>query len=379
MNDFAFIRLEPNFQDAKYLRTSSVADIFFYGQVILKPNSTYLQTTNTKLGIAFNGNYQVLIVDCHDNTLKDITNNVAISEFIKNGLPQISFEIININQDFYAKNVYLKFRHTVSNYVWYSNPINITNHFDRFASRFDYKNESDAFYQSIDLKAYFSTNDAEAISKEYTTYVGRKNTSRLINTEFENYSFDKVDNFTFRRLNSLLSNDVVFINGNRITTKQTLPSKPMVGDTNTFNLEFKVPIDYNENYSSTPQIFQPFSLTGKIPSGIYTLTSLPTEIIGSFNRNIILNSGNVYLYKSGVLQETFTNLDITVLNNEFTIDITGLITVNGDYSIRIDSGLFESVLSEVYNGIDNDTEWTFSISDGEFDETEFDNTEFLTN
>lgn len=379
MNDLAFIRLEPNFEDAKYLRTSSVANIFFYGQVILKPNSSYLQTTNTKLGIAFDGNYQVLVIDCDGVTLKDITLNVAISEFLSNGIPQISFEIINIDQDFYAKSVYLKFRHTVSNYVWYSNPINITNYFDNLASRFDYKNATDALYQSIDLKCYFSTNDGEDISKEYTTYVGRKNTSRLINTELENYIFDKVDNFTYRRLNGLLRNDVVYINGNRITTKQTLPSKPRSADTNTFNLEFSVPIDYNETFEYTPQIFEPLQLEIKIPSGVYTLATLPTIIEGTFNRNIVLNTGNVYLYKHGELFITFSYLDIVVLDNVFTIDTTGIIVDNDAYFIEIDAGLFTSVFAEVYQGITNTTEWEFTVSDGEFDNTEFDNTEFLTN
>lgn len=223
MNDLSFIRLEPKFNDAKNTRYSPLANLVYYGQIVLRPNETYTQTTNTKEGIAFNGNYKVTIIDCNEKELQNITDNIAISEFIKNGLPQISFEVTKINTDYYAKTVFLKFEHTVSNYVWYSNPLNITNMYDKESSRFDYKNATDAFYQSIVLRCLFTVNDAESNSSEYTTQYGRKETSRMIRTEYEQYFFDKIDNFTYRRLNDLLGHDVVFINGNRVTTKQTLP------------------------------------------------------------------------------------------------------------------------------------------------------------
>lgn len=259
MNDLSFIRLEPNFNDAKNLRASSAATIFYNGQIILRPNETYLQTTNTKLGIAFDGNYEVTIIDCDDNELQDITNKVTINERLINGLPQIDFTITEIDQDYYAKNVFLKFKHTVSDYVWYSNPLNITNYFDSVSSRFDYKNATDTYYQSIVLKCYFSVNDAESNSSEYTTYEGKKITSRLITTEYEQYIFDNIDNFTFRRLNYLLSRNIVYINGYRITNKQTLSSKNRAGDTNIFSLDFKVAIDYNDIFAEQIQTFGDFN------------------------------------------------------------------------------------------------------------------------
>jgi hypothetical protein len=270
MQDLSFIRLEPNFQDAKHTGASNMASIFFLGQVCLSPNETYLQTTNTTLGIAFNGNYQVTIIDCDGLQLQDITSKVAINERTINGLPQIDFEIVNIGFDYYAKTVFLKFRHTVSNYVWYSNPLNITNYFINETSRFDYKDATDTYYQSIRLKTYFTVPDAESQSSEYVTYNGKKLTSRLITTDLENYFFDKIDNFTYRRLNNLLSRNVIYINNNRVTDKQTLPSKERVGDSNIFNIEFKVAVDYNETYISQFQIFPIFDLIGLIPSGQYT-------------------------------------------------------------------------------------------------------------
>ena len=269
MNDLSFIRLEPNFNDAKYLRASTASKIFYNGQIILCPNQTYLQTTNCPLGIAFDGNYAVYVVDCNGVELQNITSNVAINERTIAGVQQIDFEIVNIGVDYYAKNVYLKFKHTVSNYVWYSNPLQITNYFDATSSRFDYKNANDTYYQSITLKCFFSVNDAENTSSEYITYEGKKVTSRLINTELEQYFFDSIDNFTYRRLNNLLSRNIVYINNYRITNKQTLASKSRAGDTNIFNLDFKVAIDYNDIFVEDLQIFDNLALIDIVPSGQY--------------------------------------------------------------------------------------------------------------
>lgn len=45
-----------------------------------------------------------------------------------------------------------------------------------------------------------------------------------------------------------------YINGNRITNKQTLPSKDRIGDTNIFNIDYAA-IDYNEYFNYDLQIF----------------------------------------------------------------------------------------------------------------------------
>lgn len=378
MQDLSFIRLEPNFQDAKYTRASSLASIFFLGQICLSPNETYLQTTNLKDGIAFNGNYQVTIIDCNGTKLKDITQNVAINERLINGIPQIDFEVLNVGTDYYAKEVYLKFKHTVSNYEWFSNPLNITDYYLKQSSRFDYKNATDTYYQSIRLKTFFTLNDADSQSSEYITYEGKKVTSRLITTEYEKYIFEKIDNFTYRRLNNLLSRNIIYLNGNRVTDKQTLPSKDRIGNTNIFNIDFKVAIDYNETYASVFQIFSPFALIAKYPFSTYTLSALSNNIIGSFNRAFTIGSGNIRLYKDNALFYTYTVFDISISGVNFLANILSVIVANGSYYINIDNGLFISNFNEAFIGISNTTDWAFIIANGEFDATEFNNTEFLT-
>jgi hypothetical protein len=106
--------------------------------------------------------------------------------------------------------------------------------------------------------------------------------------------------------------------------------------------------------------------------------NLPNQIIGTFNRNITLGTGTLKVYKDNALFLTFDESDIEVENNVFTIDVTNLFPNNGNYYINFTNGLFISVFGEVYQGISNTTDWAFTISDGEFDGTEFNN-EFLIN
>jgi len=106
--------------------------------------------------------------------------------------------------------------------------------------------------------------------------------------------------------------------------------------------------------------------------------NLPNEISGVFNRNITLGVGTLKVYKDNILFLTFTQDDISVTDNYFTIDITNLFPDNGGYYINFTSGLFTSDLGEVYQGIDNDTDWTFEIIDGEYESTEYTTTEYLT-
>jgi len=106
--------------------------------------------------------------------------------------------------------------------------------------------------------------------------------------------------------------------------------------------------------------------------------NFPNEIIGTFNRNITLGVGTLKVYKDNALFLTFDESDLDVEDNVFTIDVTNLFPDNGSYYINFTTGLFTSPFGEVYQGITNTTDWAFTIGDGEFDGTEFNN-EFLIN
>lgn len=390
MVDYSFIRLSTTLQKALTLGDSPVSTIFVSDIIQLLPNEVYLQITNTPEGIAFDGNYQVLVTDCEGLQLADITSNVAIEQFTdNNGLPQIKFELLNLGVDFYKRPVLLKFVHTVSNAFWYSNPICITSYRSNYTTRFDYRSYKDFYgtayniadcYQSIRLACFFDLPDAESSSEEYTQIDGNKVTSRLIQTDYHKFVFDKIDSFTYQRLNKLLTNSVIYVNGIRMTDKVVNNSGDRIGDTNWFSLDFKIAINYNEQFTPTTQIFEPLELLEKSPLGNYTLSGLPIEIIGTFNRNVNLNFGNVYLYKDNVLFQTYAsdNDALAVIDNVLYINIEGIITENGAYYVNIDSGMFTDNLGNTIE-ITNTTDWAFEVLDGEFSSTDFDNTEFLTN
>ncbi len=259
MEDFAFIRLKPTLEEALNSNAPSLASIGYFNQIRLSTSESYTQITNTKLGIAFDGNYAVYVCDCNGNELLDITDETTINEFTDNiGTQQISFTIDNIGVDFYEMPVLLKFKHTVSDYVWYSNIINITDENIHLTSRFDYRDYYNFHgiaynianvYQSIRLNCYFKATDSESKSVEYTSFDGIKVTSRLIETELEKYRFEQLDSFCYRRLNKLLSHPIVYINDNRITDKQTLKYTDFQGLSNFMAIDFTVAINYNEKLS----------------------------------------------------------------------------------------------------------------------------------
>jgi hypothetical protein len=193
----------------------------------------------------------------------------------------------------------------------------------------------------------------------------------LNRTELENYKFEKIDNFTFRRLNYLLSNPIVYVNGNRATNKQTLKSSERIGSTNIWLQEFTLPIDYNDTYTSTPQLFEPLELVTFYPSGDFTADGILDEISLDFNRNITLQSGGyIKLFKNGLLVATYTVID--VINNNASV--TTLPLTNGEYRVEVSENAFLSEFNELSSFIF----WTFNVLNGEYSNTDY-NTEFLIN
>ena len=105
--------------------------------------------------------------------------------------------------------------------------------------------------------------------------------------------------------------------------------------------------------------------------------TFPNEITGTFTQNILLGTGFLKVYKEGILFLTFTESDISIVGNSFSIDVSNLFPDNGNYYILFSNGLFKSSY-EIYAGITDITKWTFTIADGEYSNTEYSN-EFLIN
>ena len=99
--------------------------------------------------------------------------------------------------------------------------------------------------------------------------------------------------------------------------------------------------------------------------------NFPNQISGTFNHPITKNVGWLDVYKDGSFYLRFTETDIIVTGNSFTIDVTNLFPDNGDYYVLMSDGLFSSDFG-IYNGISDSTVWTFSIVGAEFN-SDFDN------
>jgi len=381
--DYSFIRFSETLAEANQLKDSPLANIRYQEVIQLLPTEHYLQKTNTENGISFDGDLQVLVVDCNDKTLADITDKVAVYEFVdRNGINQFDIEFYKLNVDFYKRLVHIKLVNTYSDAVWYSNSLYITEYESYKTSRYDYFNHNVVFgipydktsnYQSIRLQLWFNNlEDKTEVSDYYQISNGNTISTRPLYKQSEIYACEMMSNFAFERINAMLLSDIIYIDGVRMTNKTTLKSGQITQASNIFKTEFSCFKDYNQKYLPYPFIYEPLNLVSRSPEGIYTLTSLPTTISGNFNRNVTLGSGTIKIYQGTTLIETFTTA--TIADNIFDVDITGLITTNGTYYVIISDGLF-------YNGLDvySGTNWSFEVTDGEFDGTEFDNTEFLTN
>jgi len=105
--------------------------------------------------------------------------------------------------------------------------------------------------------------------------------------------------------------------------------------------------------------------------------NLPNEIKATFTRNIILGVGTLRVYKEGVLFLTFTQNDITITGNYFTIDISNLFPDNGNYYILFDEGLITSIFGEHYS-VSNPDIWKFTIRGGDYSSLHYSNDYFIT-
>jgi hypothetical protein len=159
-----------------------------------------------------------------------------------------------------------------------------------------------------------------------------------------------------------------------MTNKLVNQSDERIGDTNRFSQEFEVAVNYNETKDYEYQLFLLLELTSKEPLG--SISTTPTEIVGTFNQTISKNTGNIYLYKDAVLFATFTQDDIDVVGSVFTIDISGLTIDEAEYYILIDSGLFSGITG-YYNGISNSADWSFELVAGQYNSEQYNNEQYL--
>ena len=372
--DLSFLKLHSTFDKAKeeLLKDSQFV---YNGGVCLSPNEIYLQSSNSSVDIAFDESYTVEIIDCAENVLLDITEKVFITEFQdSNGVYQINFEIVKINKDFYFEVVYLKFTHTASNAVFYSNSILITDELCNKTFRADYKNyEIPEYYQSIRLVGYFNSPEAVDDEKVYTEFNGNIRTSRVIQSYKYNYKIDRIDTNNFFKIRNLLNSDILYIDNKRASKTKNIELGERFGKSNLFEGDFSVQLNDSDIYLERLQIAPIFGYTSLIPLGAYTPTSIPTTGVANFNYNIIDNDIFVYLYN--YIDDTLLfTISTLVTDNVFSFTMPSL--VDGEYYI-----LLETITSTdgQMTSITDKEEWKFSIGTADFLAGDFNSDDFYTN
>lgn len=257
MIDYSFLRLKDNIADAKNIGDSPTATHYFFNPIQLLPDRTYCQITNFQGGISLDSDCEVFVVDCADNILADITNNVFISEFIDNsGNNQCIIEYVNLGVDFYRETVLIKFKMLTSDAEFWTNPINITSYQSERTVFFKYKNYDDFagigytnanVWQSISIAMYFDIPIDETETEEYFQ-ISRNNTisARALEKVFESYKIEQINRFTFDRLNKLFKHELIYLDEVRVTNKPVVSSSERLGDSNYFETDVTVAKNYND-------------------------------------------------------------------------------------------------------------------------------------
>lgn len=388
MIDYSFLRLSDSITDAQNMGDSPVVTHYNLSTIQLLPNRTYLQITNFNGGISLDSDCEVFVIDCNDNVLADITDNVFIEEFTdSNGNNQCKIEYVNLGVDFYRQTVQIKFDMLSSNAVYYTNPINITAYQSNETVFFKYKNYDDFkgigytnanVWQSISLRMWFDIPIDNTEVEEYFQ-ISRENTisARALMKLFERYQIDYCNRFTFDRLNVLLKHELIYLDGVRVTNKPVVTSEDREGDSNFFVTNFEVAKNYNDTSLYDFQIFNGLQLDNFYPQGLYATGTNFLTISFDANVNITLNTGTLTIYNSsGVAQDTFTESDMSVSGNTLTIT-TDLTYSDDTYYINVSNGLV-SGLNIPNNAISDNTTWTFKIKPSDYDVNDYSAVDYFT-
>lgn len=267
--DNSFFRFTDNFNEAKDLQNSKLADFDYDMQIHLKPGESYSCITNCPNGIGFGGVYKMYIVDVDNKILADITNKAYIEEFTDNtfGRQQLKLELLGITgYDFYTDIVFFRLDHNIiGGKKYWTNPFLFSNYDIEETTKFRFKNYIDldgtnykiaSIFQSVRLKCYKEKTSFTSSSQSYTTFQGNKHSSRVIKTKTHDYIFDLCNDFIYDRLQFLFTHDVIYADTIRVTDKQTFENQSKLGSSNVTQLKYKLSVDINDIDDEAYQVFK---------------------------------------------------------------------------------------------------------------------------
>ena len=391
--DNAFLYLKPMLEEVfATLHEPQIATIHHYDFICLSPYERYRQQSNSSVNIQLGQDYVVQLVTLCGTVIVDVTDRVFIEEFQHRttGLTNVYFEMINLPAQ--SQPVCLKFTAPIlsAKTAFYSNPFVIQDR-PKETTRLDYWSrelfdgvdyETTDALLSIRVLGHFTQPKPQEQVQVYsqTSARGSINTQiESIGTELQPWAFtcEYITNHGLKAFQSFRRTPIKYINGIRCTS-MTTSYETVLGSSNFYRAEWNAFMDETEEYTDESMIANPYTLTPIAPTLSYTISSLPTTLSGNFTQNITLGTGNLIIYNSlNVAVAIYDQSAITVLGSGFSINISGDITVNDNYYVNFDSGLFVSVFNQNIF-LESKTEWTFGVYTGEFENTEFSN-EFLLN
>jgi hypothetical protein len=240
------------------------------------------------------------------------------------------------------------------------------------------------FKQSIRLRCELSDiiNNSE-VGEYYQISNGNTISTRPLKKLQKSFIIENFDIFTFYRFQELLFHDVIYVDGIRLTDKPIIESGGRIGRTNMIKGSFNAYFNNNDTYTYEYQIFEGLQITAFEPTGNTIICGTLTQIVYTFNRNVILQNGNVNVFDSeSTLIHSFNQSDMSVIDNQLIIGTVGTPLENpafGLYYVNITNGLVLSELGEENEAINFDLQYSFTISEGQFNRLQFNNNQFLVN
>ena len=389
--DYSFLNLKQTLNEALATSRSPVVEIFYWGQVHLKPGEAYLQITNSNTSI-FMTDYKVEVIGVCGTVLEEVTDFVFIEPFVDSkGVTQIAWEWIN-GSDHNYRPVCLKFTNTVSGDIWYTNPFVTSASGHEFTNRLDYKSSDPhygteydraAYYQSIRLSMYFNNLQNESEREEYHQISTDVTVSaRNIRKIKDRYILHEFDEFTTDKLEIALTSDFMYLAGVRQYSSVPIEYDAREGDSNLKERECFLSSNFDDTYTWDYQIFEGFNVVSYTPSGDYLTGTTWQSYVIQWSSPVTLQTGTVRLYNSSdMLLETYTEADMQVVGGGLNLKIdvqasAGESPADGTYYLKYDAGIV-SFAGIDNDAVDDDTTWTFTLSAGEYDSLEYDNNEYF--
>lgn len=350
--DLGFLRLYLNdFNAALQGDDSNDVRIAKNAYIQVLPCGVISQFTMCEQGISFVGGITVELINSCGDILQNVSEFFYYDTYVLEGVPQIFFEFGKIGKDYYFQRLFIKITDNTNGNIYYSNGFINTNLDSELSTEFVYKENTRFKGIPYDLKPYYQRvrfykcfyKDSANVNniKEYTRADGRIMNYRNVTTFGKSFVFDKLDIAIDNRMNDLFSHSIVYANGERVKIQSYEP-KEIAGDTNFKTATFKLN-PQGERFSLGYQVYEPLRLDTFTPSGRYTVTTFPSDIIGVFNRVITLGVGTLKIFDEyNELIATFTQEDIIVDGNIFGINNGDFPLTIKKYYVLISEGLFKA-------------------------------------